>query len=527
MAQSVTMNRHATTTDPVDPTLPLALRRQLQASTGEPVALVETHISWVLLTSSLAYKLKKPVRLAFVDFSTLAARRHFCAEELRLNQLHAPGLYLDVLPVCGTPQAPRLGAADDESAEPIDYVVRMRRFPDGMLLRELLLSGRLDAVELDGLAERLASLHAAAPVAEAASGFGAPERVEGAVMAALDGLEAACGAARILSLRRWVEARVQGLRMAWLLRQRTGAVRECHGDLHLANVVRLDGRLLPFDCIEFDPALRWIDVMSDLAFLTMDLKAHGRTDLAFRFLDRYLQHSGDFEGLPVLRFYEVYRALVRAQVACLRAPSGAGQPDAEDYLRCAEDIVRRAERAPRLLITHGLSGSGKSTMAGQLLELAGAVRLRSDVERKRLFGLPALARSADRGIDIYTPEATRRSLARIAEGVRLALHAGYPTIVDAAFLRRAERASFRALAASLRLPFAILDLRASPAQLRHRVAARLAEGGDPSEADAAVLERQFAFHEALDAQERAIAITTETEPRPEAATLCALWMAGA
>ncbi len=517
------MNRPESTPELADASLVLALRERLQAESGLAVALVETHISWVLLASSMAYKLKKPVRLAFVDFSTLAARKHFCEEELRLNRRLAPGLYRDVRPVTGTSQAPRIGSTDDDG-EPIDYVVRMRRFPDGMLLGELLSAGQLEPVELDGLAQRLASFHRAAPVAAADSGFGAPKRIERSVMAALAGLEAACGTARLAALRRWVEDRAVGLRMAWLLRQRTGAVRECHGDLHLANVVRLDGGLQPFDCIEFDPALRWIDVMSDVAFLSMDLKAHGHTDLAFRFLDSYLQHAGDHEGVPVLRFYEVYRALVRAHVASLRAAPGEGRPGVEDYLCCAEDIVRRAERTPRLLITHGLSGSGKSTVAGQLLELAGAVRVRSDVERKRLFGLDALARSADHAIDIYTPEATRRTFARLADAARLALQAGYPVIVDAAFLRRAERAAFHALAASLRLPFAILDLRASPAQLRHRVALRRAEGTDASEAGPEVLERQFAFQEPLDAQERAMAICVETEMRPDAASLCALWM---
>ncbi|MET0543935.1 MAG: AAA family ATPase [Variovorax sp.] len=503
-----------------------ALRRHLLLVTGQDVKLVETHISWVLLAPALAFKLKKPVRLPFVDFSSLAARKHFCEEELRLNRILAPSLYLDVQPVCGTPEAPYIADAGHAAAgEPIDHVVRMRRFPDGMLLGELLGSGRLEAAELDGLARTLAHFHRDAPVAAAASGFGAPEGIEQRVMAALGSLEAACGAPRIEALRRWVEGKAPGLRMAWLLRQRMGAVRECHGDLHLANVVRLDGRLQPFDCIEFDAALRCIDVMSDLAFLTMDLKAHGHTDLAFHFLDQYLQHAGDHGGLPVLRFYEVYRALVRAQVASLRGPSGEGSPGVEDYLLCAEDIVRRAQRRPRLLITHGLSGSGKSTVAAQLLELAGSVRLRSDVERKRLFGLPALAHSADHALDIYTPDATRRTFARLAEAARLALQAGYPVIVDAAFLRHAERAAFRALAASLQVPFAILDLRASPAQLRRRVAARQAGGLDASEAGPAVLERQFAFQEPLDAQERAVAISVETEMRPDAASRCALWMA--
>ena len=381
----------------------------------------------------------------------------------------------------------------------------MRRFPDGALLRELLVAGRLEAGQLDRLARRLADFHDRAPAALPLSDFGAPERVEMSAVNVLARLHEHDGTQRAGRLLSWFERQAQVLRMAWLQRQRTGAVRECHGDLHLANIVLVDGELTPFDCAEFDPALRWIDVTSDVAFLTMDLKAHGRADLAFRFLDGYLQHSGDYAGVPQLRCYEVYRAGVRALVCSLRPPAGdsAGNPAGIDYLACAEQLSEQAGGSPRLLITHGPSGSGKSTVAGRLLAAAGAIRIRSDVERKRLFGLGALGHSSDRRAEIYSPEATRRTFERLLECARMALQAGYPVIVDAAFLRRAERQAFRALAARLQVPFAILDCRAGEAVLRHRVVARAAQGGDASEADLGVLERQFVFQEPLDASERA------------------------
>ena len=514
MAQTSLMNG---TQQDCDRTLVDALRKRIEADAGQEVTLVETHISWVLLTAAMAYKLKKPVHLSFVDFRALAARKHFCEEEVRLNRVLAPRLYLGVEPVCGTRAQPRIGG----EGQAIDYLVCMRRFPDGALLRELLLAGRLEGIELDDFAARLADLHGAAPKASALSSFGAPEEVARLALDTLDRLDAQCGPLQVAPLRQWVRERAQDLSMAWLQRKHGGAVRECHGDLHLANVVRLDGELLPFDCIEFDPGLRWIDVMSDIAFLTMDLKAHGRADLAFRFLDVYLQHGGDYEGLTVLRFYEVWRALVRALVGCLH--QGAA-PQAPDYLGCAQALVCGADGGPRLLIAHGLSGSGKSTVAGQLLQAAGAIRIRSDVERKRLFGLEAPQRSSALGVDIYTPEATRRTFARLADAARLALLAGYPVIVDAAFLRLAERAAFRALAASLQVPFAILDMRADARLLRHRVASRNACGADASEADLAVLERQLAFHEPLDAQELASAIVVDAQERPDAAALYARWM---
>lgn len=515
------MNSHASAAAAADRTLATALRERLQSDTGQPVSLIETHISWVLLTSALAYKLKKPVALGFADFRTLASRKHFCEEEVRLNRRLAPSLYVGVVAVCGSAQAPHLG-----EGEPIDFAVCMRRFPDEALLCTLLPAGRLEEGQLERFAQHLAVFHEEAPVAAPESAFGGPDLAGRPVVDALARLRA--GGARCPGdLQAWIFEQRRALRTAWLARQRNGAVRECHGDLHLANVVLIDGRLTAFDCIEFDPALRWIDVMSDVAFLTMDLKAHGRSDLAFRFLDAYLQHSGDYAGVPVLRFYEVYRAVVRAMVGRLRAQAGAGAPPPgePDYLACAAGLAQTAQGAPRLMITHGLSGSGKSTIAAALLAAAGAIRIRSDVERKRLFGLGVQQRSVDRHAEIYSQEATRRTFARLAECARAALQAGWPVIVDAAFLRRDERLAFRALAAELRVPFSILHCCAAEVQLRRRVAARHAEGSDASEATLAVLERQLATHEPLGQDERALALDVATDEPVDMASLCARWLA--
>ncbi|AGU52994.1 putative ATPase [Variovorax paradoxus B4] len=499
----------------MDTTLVKALRDALQRETGARVELVETHISWVLLTATLAYKLKKPVRFPFVDFASIAARKHFCEEELRLNRRFAPSLYLDVMPVCGAREAPRLGG----EGVPIDHVVRMRRFPESSLLRNLLAAGRLEPAWLDGFAQRLAALQGAAERVVPPSAFGAPDAIVRAAVDVLSQLLVQRSDSRLATLSAWIRERAQALHMAWIARQQGGAVRECHGDLHMANVVLVDGELTAFDCIEFDPMMRRIDVMSDVAFLTMDLKAHGRADLAFRFLDAWLQHSGDHAGLQVLGFYEVYRALVRAMAAGL-GPQAASKPD---YLACAAQLAHSPRGRARLLITHGFSGSGKSTIASQLLCAAGAVRIRSDVERKRLFGLDPLARSAERGLAIYGAEATRRTFERLRACARDALLAGYPVIVDAAFLRSAERRSFQVLAAELDLPFAILDCRAAEAVLRRRVAERGAAGTDASEASLEVLARQLAAHEALEADERALAIEVFTEDAVDIASLEARW----
>lgn len=289
---------------------------------------------------------------------------------------------------------------------------------------------------LDGLAQRLAAWHAAAPRATPASGFGDSEGIARAAADALGAVEAQGGGSRaagsLAALRAWIEHQRRALRMAWAARQRGGAVREWHGDLHMANVVLVDGALTPFDCIEFDPALRWIDIVSDIAFLTMDLKAHGRSDLAFRFLDTWMQHSGDYAGLQVWRFYEVYRALVRAMARGLGPGSSAGDARA-DYLACAQRLASPRTEDARLTITHGFSGAGKSSVALQLLGATGAVRVRSDVERKRLFGLGPAERSAALGLEIYCVGATQQTFERLLACARQALLADYPMIVDGAF----------------------------------------------------------------------------------------------
>lgn len=504
--------------------LACALQQSLAAQTGDAVTLVETHISWVLLTAQMAYKLKKPVQLSFLDFRTIEARKRYCDEELRINRRTAPELYLDVLPVCGPADAPRIGG----DGPAIDYVVRMRRFPPGALYGEMLAAGALLPEHVDRLAERLAELHRSAPAAGAGMQCAPPQQ---AVAGVLTALEAALGAApgsapelvRVAPLRAWFEARASDQRAIWVARRAVGAVRECHGDLHLGNVVWLGGDAVPFDAIEFDPGLRWIDVISDTAFATMDLQARGRSDLAYRLLDVYLQCSGDYDGLASLRYYEVYRAAVRALVNAQRK-QGA-DASRSDYIGCALRLAQGSIGGARLLITCGVSGSGKSTVAAKLVAAAGAIRLRSDVERKRLFGLQPLERTAPAGADLYASEATRRTYERLMDCAGTALRHGYSVIVDAAFLRHAERRAFQALAQELRVPFAILHCHAEPETMRQRLAARNAAGRDASDADEAVLLRQLDYQEPIGSDERHLTFDVATDSPVDIAALRDRWLA--
>jgi uncharacterized protein len=460
--------------------------------------IIETHISWVLLTSDTAYKIKKAVQLPFVDYGTLPARQHFCEEELRLNQRLAPSLYLGVTRITGTLQAPVL----DGPGPALEYAVRMRRFAPGALFSEQLAAGLLRAGDADQLAALLAGFHALAPRADAADGFATVERRRVSALAACDGTRPLAsnndgeGEGEHALLRTWLQAEAGRLAPLWDSRRTDGHVRECHGDLHLANVLSLDGDVAAFDCIEFDPALRWIDILDDAAFVVMDFSACGRNDFAFRFLNGWLDRTGDHGGLPALRFSVVYRALVRAQVEHMRKPNSVA---ARHYLQTALAWTRPGEA--RLLITHGLPGSGKTFASQSLLEQQGALRLRSDVERKRLFGLGMLEDSRGQGLDLYGADTTARTHRQLFATARSALQAGYPVILDAAFLRRAERAQAHALAQELGVPFSIVACEAPLPVLKARL---LARRGDASEADATVLELLRAQLEPLTGQERAL-----------------------
>ena len=469
----------------------------------ETVEHLQTHISHVLLAGDYAYKIKKPLSLGFLDFTSLERRKYYCEEELRLNRRLAPEIYLDCLPISGEPAHPILGGG-----AAIEYAVRMRRFPQDALLDRVLAAGRLESGYLDGLARRLAEFHHTIAIADPSAPFGQPERVRQPMLddftytrplltdpADLDVLAA---------VERWTLATSERLWPRLAERKASGWIRECHGDLHLGNMILTGaGEVTVFDCIEFNDDLRWIDVINDLAFLIMDLRFRGAGSFAQRLLNTYLEYSGDFGGAPLLSYYQVYRAMVRAKINAIQA----GQDDipgpdravahslCRAYLRLALALTR--PETPFLLITHGVSGSGKSHRTGQLLErFAGAIRIRSDVERKRLFGLSPLADSHSAlGQNLYAPDASARTYQRLyvlADGL---LAAGHPVLVDATFMKRAHRQPFRELADRHGIPFILLDCAADPDTLRERVAARRARGDDAAEADVEVLERQLQYDE--------------------------------
>ena len=481
------------------------------------VRIVETHISYVLLTGRHAYKIKKAVDLGFLDFTTLAARHFYCDRELELNRRLAPAVYLEVVAITGTIDAPCIGG----DGPTVEYAVKMREFPQDALLTCVLARKALTAAHIDTLASVVAAFHTSAPRAEPGSRFGSPREILDLAIENFTEIEPLLehdsDRRAAADLRRWTEREHAARATLFSERQPSGFVRECHGDLHLGNIALVDGVVTIFDCIEFNEDMRWSDVMADVAFLVMDLRDRGRPDLASRFLSGYLERTGDYDGVQVLRFYLVYRAMVRAKVACMRASQiddaaarAAKITEYGEYLSLAARCAR--PDASGIVITRGLSGSGKTTRSAALVEYAGAIRIRTDVERKRIYGLAPLARTEsalDEGI--YSATATQRTYSRVASLARTVAGAGYPVVVDGTFLRRRDRDQFRAVAANLNVPFAIVDFVASVETLRARIRERREGGTDASDADLQVLERQRQSAEPIAPDEQAVTVTYDAE----------------
>ncbi len=468
-------------------------------------SVIETHISWVILTGHFAYKIKKPVNLGFVDFSTLEKRQHFCAEELRLNRRFAPDLYLEVVAIKGSRTHPCL----DGGGNAIEYAVKMREFSQHSLLSTYATEHRLESAHIDAMVDVITDFHCIATHAGTDTEFGSSdtvlkwnrenfEHIEAVLPAHIfpDGYEV---------LKEWCLSPGEAFQAAFNDRQANGFVRECHGDLHLGNMAVINDRITPFDCIEFNEELRWIDTMSELAFVAMDLQARGYPGFSWRFINRCLYDNGDYAGIALLRYYFVYRALVRAKVEALRVrqarPTDKQFEGACHYLQLARTWSENL--CPAIIFMHGFSGSGKSTVARQLVESLGAIQVRSDVERKRLFGLGQHETSGSGiGQDIYTPDATSQTYTRLAELARTIIQAGFTVIVDASFLESVQRNKFMQLARQCNVPGILISCDAPVSVLRERIKRRSGHETDASEATLAVLQHQIQSHDVLTDEEQ-------------------------
>ena len=445
-----------------------------------PVERVETHAALVFLSGDRAIKIKKPVALGYLDFSTLDKRRRALARELELNRPNAPEIYRDLVPVVRAGDG-RLSLGGE--GEPVEWALDMHRFDQDQLLDRTAARGPLDGALATALADAVLAAHRKAPAAAGADQVTAMTRIVGQLSDDLERL------GHGQAFRTAAGKALEHARAALADRSAAGFVRRCHGDLHLGNIVVIDGRPVLFDALEFDEEMATIDVLYDLAFLLMDLGQRRQRAAANRVLNRYLQGApGNEAGLTALPLFLGLRAGVRAMVIAERAAQGGCEdPRTAEYLRAALDTF--APPPPRLVAVGGFSGTGKSTLAAALAPdigaHPGAVHLRSDVERKALFGVAETTRLAP---EHYEPDVTARVYGRICERARAALQAGYSVVADAVFARADERQAIEDVARGAGAAFTGIWLSAPADRLAERVAARR---GDASDATAAVVEMQM------------------------------------
>lgn len=476
------------------------------------IQLIETHISWVILTGPYAYKIKKPVNFGFLDFTSLEARQHFCREELRLNQRLTRDLYLDVLPITGSEQTPQLQG----DGPAIEYVLKMRQFPQSGLLSELQNQGLLHAQHIDELAQQIASFHNHAPKISADHPLAQPDAIMAPILQNFEQIRPLLNDAddlqQLEALQAWAQDSFIRLRPLLEQRRDNGSIRECHGDIHLGNATLIDGQVTLFDCIEFNEPFRLIDVACDAAFLAMDLEDRGLHSLSSSFINAWLEQADQHQALPLLNFYKAYRAMVRAKVSLFRycqEQEPAILQQYRNYATLAESYSAIPSRF--LAITHGTSAIGKSTVALQLVEDLGAVRIRSDYERKRLFGEQDEAHKDQLNKGIYTANAGAATYQRIHHLARQALQAGFPVVLDATYLHDSSRQQARDIADDCGVPFLILDCHAPDAVVAGWLAERQQEGVDPSDATLEVITAQQASRKPLTEEEQRGTIRVNTD----------------
>lgn len=473
------------------------------------VELIETHLSWVFLTGEFVYKVKKPVHFDFVDFSSLARRRHFCSEEVRCNRAFAPELYLGVAAIL---------AADDggvrmvleppsQGAAVLEYAVRMRQFDGALQADRLLAAGQLALQEMRQFGARLATQHAQLPELDRPYAPGE---------AVLDNFRTirATPAGRDLhqlqQLQNYAQSQLDQFDDLLKTRHAAHFVRECHGDLHLSNLARLQDGITAFDCLEFDQDLRNIDFWCDAGFLFMDCCVREREDLGYAFVDGYLDTGGDYEGAQLLPMFADYRSVVRAKIAALRYVQTGDDADRSRLLKHLDwSLQRQARPLGRLWVMCGLSGSGKSYWADQLLPQLPAIRLRSDVLRKRSHGLePDQSSGSAVGDGLYQQSYSEQVYAALGRHAAALLNQGEDVILDAACLQASQRQVLYAAANAIGASVSLVYCTAPETLLRERITRRKQQGTDPSEADHAVLDWQLTHFEAPRADEPVVEIDT-------------------
>ncbi|OKH24731.1 AAA family ATPase [Chroogloeocystis siderophila] len=476
----------------------------------EPIELIQTHVSYVLLTGDYAYKLKKPVNFGFLNYSTLELRQHFCQEELRLNQRGAGEIYLEVLPITQEEQY-HLGGV----GKPVEYVLKMRQFPQEALFLSMFERGELDEARMEELGRVVAQYHAQTATNDYIRKFGEVEQVRQSIDENYDQTVKYIGGPQTRSqfeeTKKYTDNFFAQRQQLFSDRIANDWIRECHGDLHLRNICLWHDKILLFDCIEFNEPFRFVDVMFDIAYAVMELEMLQRPNLGNAYLNTYIEQTGDWEGLQVLPLYLSRQSYVRAKVnSFLLDDPGVPETVKQEAAKTAAAYYKLAweytkPRQGKLILMSGLSGSGKSTVARQLARNTKAVHIRSDAVRKHLAGIPLLERGGD---EVYTTEMTQKTYARLLDlGLMLATQ-GYTVILDAKYDRISLRHEAIASAQAQQLPLQIIHCTAPIEVLRDRLSSRT---GDIADATIDLLETQQAAFEPFTTEEHLVKEVNTTQ----------------
>lgn len=479
----------------------------------DTVELRQTHISAVFLAGPFVYKIKKPVNLGFLDFSTPEKRKHFCKEEVRLNRRLAPHIYIGVVPVCHDASGLHFEGKD----EAVEWAVKMVRLPDDATLERRLLRGEVQPAQIEALARKLASFHKDAEGGPRIAKFGRFEVVAKNLRENFSLSEAQVGvtvsAAVFDRFRKLTEEHLEGQRALIEARAARGVPRDTHGDMHLDHLYLFPDRpppedLVIIDCIEFNERFRFTDPVADMAFVVMDLAFHGRRDLGKLLARTYFDASEDREGQTLLPLYVAYRAAVRGKVDGLKFFEKEVPAAEKDHVRVSAAAhwllglweLEEPARRPALILISGLPGTGKSTLADNLSRRFNAVWIRSDVIRKELVhGDPTSASGSKVEQGIYSPEATARTYHEMQRRAAEAIWQGRRVIVDANFRLKWQRRLLLDLANKCCLPGLFLNCVAESEVIRERLQNRR---GDVSDADWSIYEYAAATWEAFDLESR-------------------------
>lgn len=478
--------------------------------TTPAIALEQTHVSYVFLTGDFAYKVKKAVNFGFLDFSTLAKRKQFCEAELAMNQGVAPDIYLEV--VAFTQEGDRYGI--NGPGPVVEYGVKMRQFPQSQLLSAMFDRGELTETHLAQLGEVVAAFHQTTLTNEEINGFGTVAQIRQSIDENYAQTQGYIGT--VQTQQQYDETKAFSDRFfaehaqIFAERQNQGKIRECHGDLHLRNLCFWQGKLQLFDRIEFNKPFRYVDVMYDVAFAVMDLEARGRRDLGNVFLNRYLETTGDWEGLQVLPLYLSRQAYVRAKVTSFllndphvpESDKEQARRTAADYYRLAWQYTQRSEG--QIWMMSGLSGSGKSTLGQAIAQRENAIHLRSDAIRKQLGGIGLQEKGPD---DLYSPEMTARTYRRLLELGQCLVAQGFQVILDGKYDRHALREPVIQWCQGQGIPLKIVHCHAEPDVLKARLSDRQ---GDISDATAALIDDQLRQWEGFTPEEQPFVVAAPT-----------------